>query len=148
MNARIQHLLLVVVFAVTHLVVQPLMTSGCCMSAAAVGGEGCCCSSDDAPVARSGCCSEPDDSDGEPSDSKGYHSSCNCEVTPPAPTAFECNQPTSKKLGEGFAALEVVRNPLHSSAWPSLAVRAARPPNQPPRVAQKAVSAFTQVFRL
>lgn len=151
MNARIQHLLLVALFAAAHLIVQPLVSTGWCMGAAAVGGECCCCPADAAPTACSGCCGgdeHSDDSDDEPSDSESYHSGCNCVMTPPAPTAPERNQPTSTELGEGFAALEADLNPLHSSVWPSLAVRAARPPNQPPRVASRAAPAFTQVFRL
>ena len=151
MNIRIQRFLLIAFFAVAHIIVQPLVLSGCCVGAVVLGGEGCCCSGDDTSVARSGCCSEPVDSDyssDESSDSKSYDSSCNCETTPPAPAALECNQSVSIDFGEGFAALEAVQNPLHSSARASLGIRTARPPNQPPRVAQKAASAFTQVFRL
>ena len=150
MNTRIQHLLLLALFAVAHLFVQPLVSTGWCMGAT-VGEECCCCPDDTAPTSCSGCCGEDEHSGGSdegPSDSEGYESGCGCTLTPPAPTVPERNQPTSAELGEGFAAVESSLNPLDSGVWPSLAVRAARPPNQPPRVANKAAPAFTQVFRI
>lgn len=151
MNARIQHILLVALFAVAHLFVQPLVLTGWCTGAVVAGGECCCCPSEAAPTACSGSCGGDEhsgDSDDEPSDSESYHSGCNCVMTPPAPTAPERNQPTSIEIGGGLAVLQADQNPLYSSVWPSLAVRAARPPNPPPRVANKAAPAFTQVFRL
>ncbi|MGK0481951.1 MAG: hypothetical protein ACJAQ3_001929 [Planctomycetota bacterium] len=151
MNIRFQHLLLVALFAVAHLFVQPLVTTGWCMGADMEGGECCCCPDDAAPTARSGCCGgdEPSDGpEGQPSDSEGYQSGCGCVMTPPAPIAPERNEPASTELGEGLMAVTAGQNPLLSGLWPSLAVRAARPPNRPPRVVSKASPAFTQVFRL
>ena len=148
MNARIQHFLIVALFAAAHLIVQPLVSTGWCMGMV---GEACCCSSEATSEAPSGCCGgaeDLDDSSDEPSNSENNNSGCDCSVTPPAPIAPEHHQLTSTELGEGFAALEADMSPLYSSVWPNLAVRAARPPNQPPRVARKAAPAFTQVFRL
>ena len=152
MNARIQHSLVIALFALVHLVVQPLAAAASCMGAEAGGGDCCCSSVEAAPAASSGCCSdpeEPSDSDGGHSDSLSAHSSCQCSVAPPVPFAPESDQPTPSERGQGFEALAAGQNPLFSSVWPSLAVRAARPPcGQPPWVARKAAPAFTQVFRL
>lgn len=148
MNARIQHILIVVLFAAAHLIVQPLVSTGWCMG---VMGEECCCISVAPDEAVSGCCGEPigsSDSNDAPSDSENDGSGCDCSVTQPTPPAPEQTQPTSIELGEGYAALNADVNPLYSNVWSSLAVRAARPPNQPPRVARRALPAFTQVFRL
>ena len=152
MNARIHHLLLVALFAVAHLFAQPLASTGSCMGAVEAGGECCCCLDEAAPSACSGGCGGDEDSDGsnddEPSDSRSFDSGCNCVMTPPVPFAPERNQSTSFESGGGLAVFEADRNPLYSSIWPSLAMRAAQPPNQPPRVDSRAAAAFTQVFRL
>lgn len=152
MNARIQHFLVIALFALVHLVVQPLAAAASCMGAVAAGGDCCCSSTEAAPAASSGCCSEPEepsDSDGESSGSLSVHSSCQCSLAPPAPFTPESDQPAPSERGHGFAALEADQNPLFSSVWPSLAVRATRPPCcQPPWVARKAEPVFTQVYRL
>ena len=46
------------------------------------------------------------------------------------------------------AEFEAAWDALQSKVWPSAVVRAARPPNQPPRVASRSTPAFTQVYRL
>lgn len=144
MNTRIQHLLLIALFAVAQLIVLPLAASASCLGAMVEGGECCCCVEDATP---SGCCGQ-DRPDNDSSDSESLDSSCKCTVTPPAPTIPERNQLALAELVEGLAGFEADSNPLHSGIWPNVAVRAPRPPNQPLRVVSGAEPAFTQVFRL
>ena len=148
MNARVQHLLLVALFAVAQLIAQPFASTGLCMGAHAMGEGQCCCAVDAAPTGYSGCCGSEEPSSDEPSDSEGYESSCHCAVSPPAPIVPERSQPVPTEGADAQAAVQSEPNPLYANVWPSLAVRAARPPNAPPRLRCKASQVFTQVFRL
>ena len=148
MNGRVHHFLLVALFAVAQLVAQPFVSASWCADALAMGEGQCCCSVDAAPTGCSGCCGSQESSNGEPSDSEGYESNCQCLVSPPAPMVPERSQPAAAECADAQAAVQPEANPLYASVWPSLAVRAARPPNAPPRLRCKASRVFTQVFRL
>ena len=153
MIGRVHHFLLVALFAVAQLVAQPFVSTGWCVDAHGMGEGQCCCAVDAASTGCSGCCesekpsgSEPSDSD--PSDPEDYESSCRCAVSPPAPMVPERSQPAAAECADAQAAVQPEPNPLYASVWPSLAVRAARPPNAPLRLRCKASRVFTQVFRL
>ena len=148
MTGRIQHLLLVALFAAAHLIVQPLATTGWCMGAVEMGGQ-CCCSPESAPsTSPVGCCGSSAPSDDEPADSEGYDSGCHCFVTPPAP-ALPAQEPSTVVDGDKSSkAVAAESDRLQAGVWPCVTVRAARPPNQPPRVVRKATPVFTQVYRL
>lgn len=149
MTSRIQHLLLVALFATAHLVVQPFAAAGWCMGGMEMGGQ-CCCSPQSVDGAASlGCCGSGSPTDGEPEDSEGYGSTkCDCSASPPAPAVPEQSLPSVAGGDEGSKTTEAAWGGLQSGVWPSVAVRAARPPNQPPWVVGRTRPAFTQVYRL
>ena len=145
MTGRISNLLLVALFAVAHIFVQPLATTGHCMGAVEMGGQ-CCCSLPEAAPAS--CCGSDAPSDGEPADSEEYSSGCHCKVSPPAPALPEPTPSSVTEQGEGAEEFATEFSELHAGVWPSVGNRAARPPNPPPRVASRTTPAFTQVYRL
>ena len=148
MTGRIQHLLLVALFAATHLIAQPLAATGRCMGAMEMGGQCCCSLSAADPGASLGCCGSESPSDDEPSDSEGYDSECTCHVSPPTPALPEHGLSSAAEGDECSKTTEAAWDALQSNVWPSAVVRAARPPNQPPWVASRSTPAFTQVYRL
>jgi hypothetical protein len=147
MLSRIRHILLITLFAAAHLLGQPLASSSWCQSKSE-GVASCCCAAMAEPSECGGCCSTGSDQDdrepGSPED-ESYKSGCHCTVTPPMPLPQHQNDSVLAQLRGIDCAGE---NPTLSSVWPSLASRAARPPNPPPRVERKTRQVFTQVFRL
>lgn len=150
MTSRLQHLLLAVLFAVGHLLAQPLALGGSCMGAASAGAECCCGTGMDAALGCGGCCEGAGgDLDQEPQEGEGDHGSCNCISTPPAPTAPERHQPGATSQVEGVELAEAEANFLHSSVWPDLSVPVAQPrPGYASRLPSRVTAAFSQVYRI
>ena len=150
MLSRIRHILLITLFAAAHLLGQPLASSSWCQSKSE-GVASCCCAAMAGPSECGGCCSTGSDQDdqgpGSPED-ESYKSGCHCTVTPPMPLPQHQNDSVLAQLLGVDALARADENPTLSSVWPSLASRAARPPNPPPRVVRKTSPVFTQAFRL
>lgn len=150
MFSRIRHILLITLFAAAHLIGQPLAAAVRCQMKSD-GASSCCCALETGPSgASTGCCSQsgPDDSEPGSPNHESLGSGCHCTVSPPAPLPPHPSDPVLSEL-RGLNALQCVdESPAVSSVWPSLASRAARAPNPPPRAERQTQQVFTQSFRL
>ena len=156
MFPRIRHTLLITLFALAHLIAQPLTTSAWCQGMDGSASEcsnlaNCsCCSMEPGSGGGGGCCSMKGEDEGDPGspEEDSVESACNCTVNPPAPLPQCPSDPVLTELNAGAALQRIDENPTLYSVWPSLSTRAARAPNPPPPVVSKTCPVFTQVFRL